>query len=197
MVFYVPSDTAAPFWVLDFRRRTVARALAAPPDYAAIVKIGEGVLADAIEKNVAAFAHISMRLRIDLAPGGVQTDFLFWGLLSLHELGYFPFTKWRPHGPPACCGDGAPKSGASSCRGSTFDRLTRRSEPRWPAVTRARPPEFCGCRRAARWRGGSHPLRALWPAVSRSPSSLRSWTRSACRTRRRMPRRARARRWPP
>jgi hypothetical protein len=93
MVFRVPSDTAAPYWVLDFRRRTVARAPAPPANYAAIVKIREGVLADAIEKNVVAFAHISMRLRIDLAPGGVQTDFLFWGLLSLHELGYFPLHK--------------------------------------------------------------------------------------------------------
>ena len=79
--------------MLDFRRRTVTRASAAPPNHAAIVKIREGVLADAIEKNVVAFAHISMRLRIDLAPGGVQTDFLFWGLLSLHELGYFPLHK--------------------------------------------------------------------------------------------------------
>jgi hypothetical protein len=34
-----------------------------------------------------------MRIRIELAPGGVQTDFLFWGLLSLRELGYFPLHK--------------------------------------------------------------------------------------------------------
>ena len=93
MVFHVPSDAAAPFWVLDFWRRTVARASSPPANYAAIVRIREGVLADAIEKNVVAFTHISMRLRIDLAPGGVQTDFLFWGLLSLHELGYFPLHK--------------------------------------------------------------------------------------------------------
>ena len=64
------------------------------------MKIREAVLADAIEKNVVAFAHISMRLRIELAPGGVQTDFLFWGLLSLHELGYFPFTNADPTGCP-------------------------------------------------------------------------------------------------
>ena len=44
-------------------------------------------------KNVVAFVHISMRIRIELAPGGVQTDFLFWGLLSLRELGYFPLRK--------------------------------------------------------------------------------------------------------
>jgi len=93
MVFHAPSDAATPYWVLDFKRRTVGRASAPPADYAGIVKIREAVLADAIEKNVVAFAHISMRVRIDLAPGGVQTDFLFWGLLSLRELGYFPLHK--------------------------------------------------------------------------------------------------------
>jgi UDP-MurNAc hydroxylase len=92
-VFYAPSDAASPYWVLDFKRRTVTRAAVPPPNYAAIVKLREAVLADGIEKNVVAFAHISMRVRIDLAPGGVKTDFLFWGLLSLHELGYFPLHK--------------------------------------------------------------------------------------------------------
>jgi UDP-MurNAc hydroxylase len=90
MVFQAPSDRDAPYWTVDFRTRQVSRAPAPPATYAAIVKLREAVLADAIEKNVVAFAHISMRIRIDLAPGGVQTDFLFWGLLSLHELGYFP-----------------------------------------------------------------------------------------------------------
>jgi len=93
MVFYAASDVEAPYWVIDFRRRRVTRSSAPPPNYAAIVRLREAVLADAIEKNVVAFAHISMRVKIDLAPGGVQTDFLFWGLLSLHELGYFPLHK--------------------------------------------------------------------------------------------------------
>ena len=92
-VFYVASDRAAPYWILDYKRRAVSRALTPPPNYAAIVTLREAVLADAIEKHIVAFAHISMRLRIDLAPGGVQTDFLFWGLLSLHELGYFPLRR--------------------------------------------------------------------------------------------------------
>jgi len=92
MVFFVPSD-ALPYWVLDFRKRVVRRLATAPPDRAAIVRIGEGILADAIAKNVVAFVHISMRVRIELAPGGVQTDFLFWGLLSLRELGYFPLRR--------------------------------------------------------------------------------------------------------
>jgi UDP-MurNAc hydroxylase len=89
ITFFVPSDSS-PYWILDFRRRQVRRAAAPPREGAAIVRIREGILADAIEKNVVAFVHISMRIRIDLAPGGVQTDFLFWGLLSLRELGYFP-----------------------------------------------------------------------------------------------------------
>ena len=93
IAFHVPSDEAAPYWVLDFRRRAVERAAAPPADAAAIVHMREGVLADAIAKNVVAFVHISMRVRIDLAPGGVQTDFLFWGLLSLRELGYFPLRR--------------------------------------------------------------------------------------------------------
>jgi UDP-MurNAc hydroxylase len=89
IVFFVASDEA-PYWVLDFRTRQVRRLPAPPQHRAAIVRVGEGILADAIEKNVVAFVHIAMRIRIDLAPGGVQTDFLFWGLLSLRELGYFP-----------------------------------------------------------------------------------------------------------
>ncbi|PYR00862.1 MAG: hypothetical protein DMF97_08770, partial [Acidobacteria bacterium] len=92
MVFFAPSDPM-PYWVLDFRKRTVNRLPAPPAERAGIVRIREAVLADAIDKHVVAFVHISMRIRIDLAPGGVQTDFLFWGLLSLAELGYFPLHK--------------------------------------------------------------------------------------------------------
>jgi UDP-MurNAc hydroxylase len=92
MVFHVPSDPQ-PYWVLDFRRRTVRRLPTPPTIRSGIVRIREGILADAIAKNVVAFVHISMRVRIELAAGGVQTDFLFWGLLSLRELGYFPLHK--------------------------------------------------------------------------------------------------------
>ncbi len=92
MAFFVPSDPL-PYWVLDFRRRKVQRAGSPPERWAAIVRIREAILSDAIKKNVVAFVHISMRIRIDLAPGGVQTDFLFWGLLSLRELGYFPLHR--------------------------------------------------------------------------------------------------------
>src|SRR5206468_8433029 len=92
IVFLIPSDPL-PYWALDFRRRKVRRMGAPPEGRAGIIRIKEAILADAIEKNVAAFVHISMRIRIELAPGGVQTDFLFWGLLSLRELGYFPLHK--------------------------------------------------------------------------------------------------------
>jgi UDP-MurNAc hydroxylase len=92
VVFFAPSDPM-PYWVLDFRKRMVLRLSAPPAERAGIVRIREAILADAIAKNVVAFVHISMRIRIDLAPGGVQTDFLFWGLLSLAELGYFPLHK--------------------------------------------------------------------------------------------------------
>jgi UDP-MurNAc hydroxylase len=89
IVFFVPSDDE-PYWELNFKRREVRRRKEPPAGYASIVRIREGILADAIAKRVVAFIHISMRIRIDLAPGGVATDFLFWGLLSLQELGYFP-----------------------------------------------------------------------------------------------------------
>ena len=92
MVFDVPSDPQR-YWVLDFRTRTVRRLPEPPAAYAGIVRVSEAILADAIAKNVVAFVHISMRIRIELAPGGVQTDFLFWGLLSLRELGYFPLHR--------------------------------------------------------------------------------------------------------
>jgi UDP-MurNAc hydroxylase len=92
MVFCVPSDPE-PYWVLDFKNRSVRRMIQPPERRAGIVHIREGILADAMQKKVVAFIHISMRIRIDLAAGGVSTDFLFWGLLSLRELGYFPLHK--------------------------------------------------------------------------------------------------------
>jgi UDP-MurNAc hydroxylase len=89
IVFFVPSDSE-PYWTLDFRRRRVRRLASPPENRADVVRIREAVLADAMEKKVVSFIHISMRIQIDLAPGGVSTDFLFWGLLSVQELGYFP-----------------------------------------------------------------------------------------------------------
>jgi UDP-MurNAc hydroxylase len=89
IVFLVPSDSE-PYWTLDFRRRRVYRLASPPTDCADVIRIREAVLADAMEKKVVSFVHISMRIRIDLAPGGLSTDFMFWGLLSVRELGYLP-----------------------------------------------------------------------------------------------------------
>jgi UDP-MurNAc hydroxylase len=89
IVFWVPSDTE-PYWTLDFRRRRVCRLANPPENCANVIRIREAVLMDAMRSKVVAFIHISMRIQIDLAPGAVSSDFLFWGLLSVQELGYFP-----------------------------------------------------------------------------------------------------------
>src|SRR5438067_954331 len=90
--YAIPFASMVAFLHPECRQRNMY-AVRPPAGAAAIVHMREGVLADAIAKNVVAFVHISMRVRIDLAPGGVQTDFLFWGLLSLRELGYFPLRR--------------------------------------------------------------------------------------------------------
>ena len=92
IVFHVASDDA-PFWVIDFRRRAVYRAVSAPEERASIVRTPDGVMADAIANRIVHFVHISMRLQIELRPGGVNEDFLFWGLLTIWELGYLPLTR--------------------------------------------------------------------------------------------------------
>lgn len=89
VVFFVPTD-AQPYWILNFKQRRVYRSASPPENAADVIRIREAVLADAMEKKVVSFVHISMRISIDLAPGGAATDFMFWGLLSVHELGYFP-----------------------------------------------------------------------------------------------------------
>jgi UDP-MurNAc hydroxylase len=78
------------YWILDFRSRTVTRAPVAPPDRANLVRIAPGVLADAIEKKIVYFVHISMRIEVELRPNGHHEDFFFWGLLAIWELGYMP-----------------------------------------------------------------------------------------------------------
>ena len=80
-------------WVLDFRRRTVESAQSPPAECASVIDIPEGVLADAIEKRIVNFIHISMRLRVDLRPGGVHVDLPFWGLLTIWEIGYLPLRR--------------------------------------------------------------------------------------------------------
>ncbi len=79
-------------WAIDIRHGAVVDLATPPEGWATVVEVPPGVLADAIEKRILNLVHISMRLRIELAPGGVSTDFMFWALLIIFELGYFPLS---------------------------------------------------------------------------------------------------------
>lgn len=85
-----PSADTCPYWVVDVRHRSVSAEQELPADWASLVHVPAGVLVDAMDKQIVNFVHISMRLRIDLAAGGTGTDFLFWGALTVYELGYLP-----------------------------------------------------------------------------------------------------------
>lgn len=89
IVFQVPDDEL-PFWVVDARRRRVWRQASPPADRADLIRVAPAVLADAIEKRILHFVHGSMRIRVDLRPGGVNEDLAFWGLLMIWEIGYLP-----------------------------------------------------------------------------------------------------------
>ncbi len=92
LAFYIPGD-AQPYWVLDFSSRSVNRAAATPANCAGVIRMNEAMLADAMAKNVVGFTHISMRLHIDLPAGGAPGDLLFWGLVTIGELGYLPLER--------------------------------------------------------------------------------------------------------
>ncbi len=92
IVFHVPSSPL-PYWIVDLRRRRVSQAGEPPADRASLVRVPEAVLADAIEKHILYFVHISLRIAIELAPGGSRVDIPFWGLLSIWELGYLPLRR--------------------------------------------------------------------------------------------------------
>jgi len=94
VVFHGP-DVDRPYWVIDIRRRTVYRSYQRPDGWASLIRVPPGVLADAMDKEIVNFVHISMRLQIELNEGGVGTDFMFWGLLTIWELGYFPVRRLR------------------------------------------------------------------------------------------------------
>jgi len=79
--------------VVDGRRRAVRRAATPPSDRATLIRVPEGVLADAIEKRILSFVHISLRISIEIAPGGLHTDFAFWALLMFYEIGYLPLRR--------------------------------------------------------------------------------------------------------
>jgi UDP-MurNAc hydroxylase len=84
---------APEYWVLDFPTRSVSRSTTLPADRANLVRIPPGVLADAVDKQIVYFVHISMRIEIELRPNGHKEDLLFWGLLAIWELGYLPAGK--------------------------------------------------------------------------------------------------------
>jgi hypothetical protein len=92
IVFHVPSSPE-PYFVIDFRRRTITRASDPPADRASLIRVSEGLLADAIDKRIVHFVQGSMRLHTALRPGGTQEDFAFWGLLTMWELGYLPLRR--------------------------------------------------------------------------------------------------------
>ncbi len=93
VVFEVRSDSACPYWVVDGRTRRVYRSAELPPRWANIIRVSEAVLADSIDKNILNFIHISMRPRIEIAPGGISTDLAFWGMLLSWEMGYFNWSQ--------------------------------------------------------------------------------------------------------
>lgn len=93
ITFHVPSGGATPAWVVDATHRRVVRQATPPADAANVIHVSEAVLADAIEKRIVNLIHISLRLRVELRPGGVDADLAFWGLLAMWELGYLPVTK--------------------------------------------------------------------------------------------------------
>jgi hypothetical protein len=89
VAFHVASDPE-PYWIVDFKHRRVIRACELPADVASVITVADGVLADAIDKRLVNFIHISMRLRTRVAPGGTSDDLAFWGLLAIWEIGYLP-----------------------------------------------------------------------------------------------------------
>jgi UDP-MurNAc hydroxylase len=131
VVFHVPSSPL-PYWVLDFKRRSVYRLSAPPPDAASVVTVCEAVLADAIEKHLMHVVHGSMRIRVHLNVGGAGDDLTFWGLLVPWELGYLPLRRsmggrllgvtWRRRDEWLEWADAL----RSSARGSLFERLASR-----------------------------------------------------------------------
>jgi hypothetical protein len=129
LVFDVPSSTE-PYWVVDVRRRRVYRASTPPADRASLVHVPEYVLSEAIRNRVAQVVHGGMRIRVDLAAGGVSDDLAFWGLVAVWELGYLRPTTWlRPrfwHVLWRRRDEILSALGAMRGRGSFFDRMSNR-----------------------------------------------------------------------
>jgi hypothetical protein len=81
------------YCVLDWRRRRARMETTVPENYATLIEVPTGVLAGAIADGIMHFVHISMRFRGRLGRQGVTTDFAFWTLLTMWELGYLPLRR--------------------------------------------------------------------------------------------------------
>ncbi|MCU1484934.1 MAG: Zn-dependent hydrolase of the beta-lactamase fold [Actinomycetia bacterium] len=93
VTFWMVRDEMTPAWTIDARHRTVRRSSDVPADAASVITVPEGVLAQAIADKVVNLIHISLRLQVELRPGGVDADLGFWGLLAIWELGYLPLHR--------------------------------------------------------------------------------------------------------
>ena len=89
-VFHVPSDEDRPYWWVSFTSRSVGRSAAMPENASGLTTIPEAVLSEAIRDRIVHMLHGAMRIRTSLAPGGVQSDLGFWGVVMMWELGYLP-----------------------------------------------------------------------------------------------------------
>ncbi|HET6811066.1 MAG TPA: MBL fold metallo-hydrolase [Acidimicrobiales bacterium] len=81
------------YCVLDWRRRRARMEPELPDHYASLIEVPAGVLAGAVADHIVHFVHISMRFRGRLGRQGVTTDFAFWTLLTMWELGYLPLRR--------------------------------------------------------------------------------------------------------
>ena len=96
-VFQVPSDGATPYWWVSCTSRTVGRDSKLPADRSGLTIVPEAVLADAIRDRIVHMVHGSMRIRTELADGGIESDLGFWGLMMMWELGYLPLRRSARH----------------------------------------------------------------------------------------------------
>lgn len=133
IVFEVPSAGARPFWTLDVPKARVLALRTPPDDAAAIIRIPEGVLADAIDNRITHFVQGSMRIRTHLRPGGASQDLAFWGLVMVWEIGYLPLRNlltprfadalWRRRR------EGYDAIGALFGRGTFLERMAKNFAP--------------------------------------------------------------------
>jgi UDP-MurNAc hydroxylase len=79
--------------VVDWRRRRAVVGLSIPAEHASVIEVSPGLLAAAIDGRIVHFLHISMRFRGRIRKGGLSTEFAFWTLMALWEMGYLPLRR--------------------------------------------------------------------------------------------------------